>query len=43
MIFFDTEVFTHDWLLVTFDGKDFTYIENDDNLLQQYHQELRRH
>mgnify|MGYP004467470203 CR=1 FL=1 len=42
MIFFDTEVFTHDWLLVTFDGKDFTYIENDDNLLQQYHQDHKQ-
>lgn len=39
MIFFDMEVFNHDWLLVTFDGKDFTYIENDGELLQQYYQE----
>ena len=39
MIFFDMEVFTYDWLLVTFDGKDFTYIENDRELLQQYYQE----
>lgn len=39
MIFFDMEVFTHDWLLVTFDGKDFTYIENDTKLLQQYYQD----
>lgn len=39
MIFFDTEVFAHDWLLVTFDGKDFTYIENDRELLQQYYQD----
>lgn len=38
MLFFDMEVFTHDWLLVTFDGKDFTYIENDTKLLQQYYQ-----
>lgn len=38
MIFFDMEVFTHDWLLVTFDGKDFTYIENNAKLLQQYYQ-----
>ena len=37
MIFFDTEVFAYDWLLVTFDGKDFTYIENDRELLQQYY------
>lgn len=37
MIFFDTEVFAQDWLLVTFDGKDFTYIENDRELLQQYY------
>lgn len=33
------EVFTHDWLLVTFDGKDFTYIENDTKMLQQYYQD----
>lgn len=39
MIFFDMEVFNHDWLLVTFDGKDFTYIENDIELLQQYYQD----
>lgn len=39
MLFFDLEVFTHDWLLVTFDGKDFTYIENDTKLLQQYYQD----
>lgn len=39
MIFFDMEVFNHDWLLVTFDGKDFTYIENDKELLQQYYQD----
>lgn len=39
MIFFDMEVFTHDWLLVTFDGKQFTYIENDNKLLQQYYQD----
>nr|DAU49972.1 MAG TPA: DNA polymerase [Caudoviricetes sp.] len=39
MIFFDMEVFTHDWLLATFDGKDFTYIENDTKLLQQYYQD----
>ena len=39
MIFFDMEVFNHDWLLVTFDGKDFTYIENDGELLQQYYQD----
>lgn len=38
MIFFDTEVFAHDWLLVTFDGKEFTYIENDRELLQQYYE-----
>lgn len=37
MIFFDTEVFAQDWLLVTFDGKTFTYIENDRELLQQYY------
>lgn len=37
MIFFDTEVFAQDWLLVTFDGKEFTYIENDRELLQQYY------
>ena len=39
MIFFDMEVFTYDWLLVTFDGKEFTYIENDTKLLQQYYQD----
>nr|DAU43999.1 MAG TPA: DNA polymerase [Caudoviricetes sp.] len=39
MIFFDTEVFAYDWLLVTFDGKEFTYIENDTKLLQQYYQD----
>lgn len=38
MIFFDTEVFAHDWLLVTFDGVDFTYIENDNKMLQQYYE-----
>lgn len=37
MIFFDTEVFAYDWLLVAFDGKEFTYIENDRELLQQYY------
>lgn len=39
MIFFDCEVFAYDWLVVTFDGKDFTYIENDRELLQQYYQD----
>lgn len=39
MIFFDCEVFAYDWLVVTFDGKDFTYIENDRKLLQQYYQD----
>lgn len=39
MIFFDMEVFTYDWLLVTFDGKEFTYIENDRELLQQYYKD----
>lgn len=38
MIFFDCEVFACDWLVVTFDGKDFTYIENDKELLQQYYE-----
>lgn len=37
MIFFDTEVFAFDWLLVAFDGKEFTYIENDPKLLQQFY------
>ena len=37
MIFFDCDVFAYDWLVVTFDGKDFTYIENDKDLLQQYY------
>lgn len=39
MIFFDMEVFAYDWLLVTFDGKQFTYIENDNKLLQQFYQD----
>lgn len=39
MIFFDMEVFACDWLLVTFDGKDFTYIENNTKMLQQYYQD----
>lgn len=39
MIFFDMETFTYDWLLVTFDGKEFTYIENDTKLLQQYYKD----
>lgn len=39
MIFFDFEVFKHDWLLVTFNGKEFTRIENDrDTLLEYYEQ-----
>ena len=39
MIFFDFEVFMFDWLLVTFDGKEFTRIENDrDTLLEYYEQ-----
>nr|DAG43640.1 MAG TPA: DNA polymerase [Caudoviricetes sp.] len=42
MIFFDTEVFAYDWLLVTFDGKEFTYIENDTELLQQYYQDHKQ-
>lgn len=37
MIFFDMEVFSYNWLLVTFDGKEFTYIEDDRELLQQYY------
>lgn len=39
MIFFDLEVFAYDWLLVTFNGEQFTYIENDTKLLQQYYQD----
>lgn len=39
MIFFDFEVFAYDWLLVTFNGKDFNYIENDNKLLRQYYQD----
>ena len=39
MIFFDLEVFAYDWLLVTFDGKNFMYIENDAKMLQQYYQD----
>lgn len=38
MIFFDCEVFAYDWLLVAFDGKEFTYIENDRKLLQQFYE-----
>lgn len=39
MIFFDFETFKYDWLLVTFDGKEFTRIENDrDKLLKHYEQ-----
>lgn len=38
MIFFDCEVFAYDWLVVTFDGNEFAYIENDRELLQQYYQ-----
>ena len=37
MLFFDLEVFAYDWLLVTFDGKEFTYIENNRKLLHQYY------
>lgn len=37
MIFFDCEVFAYDWLVVTFDGNEFTYIENDRELLQRYY------
>lgn len=39
MIFFDTEVFSYDWLVVGFDGETWTYIENDGDLLQQYYNE----
>lgn len=42
MIFFDTEVFAYDWLLVTFDGKEFTYIENDRKLLQQFYEKHKQ-
>lgn len=42
MIFFDCEVFAYDWLVVTFNGKDFTYIENDRDLLQQYYQDHKK-
>ena len=39
MIFFDFEVFKYDWLLVTFNGTEFTRIENDrDRLLEYYEQ-----
>lgn len=38
MIFFDFEVFMFDWLLVTFDGKEFTKIENDRNKLLEYYE-----
>lgn len=39
MIFFDLEVFAYDWLLATFNGETWTYIENDRELLQQYYDE----
>lgn len=39
MIFFDTEVFKNDWLLVTFDGKKFTRIENDRQKLIDYYEQ----
>ena len=42
MIFFDTEVFAYDWLLVTFDGNEFTYIENDRELLRQYYNKHKK-
>lgn len=42
MIFFDCEVFAYDWLLVTFDGKEFTYIENDRELLQQFYNKHKK-
>lgn len=42
MIFFDTETFAYDWLLVAFDGKEFTYIENDRKLLQQFYEKHKR-
>lgn len=41
MIFFDTEVFAYDWLLVAFDGKEFTYIENDRKLLRQFYEKYK--
>lgn len=39
IIFFDTEVFKNDWMLVTFDGKDFTRIENDREALIKYYEQ----
>ncbi len=42
MIFFDCEVFAYDWLLVAFDGKEFTYIENDCELLQQFYNKHKK-
>ena len=39
MIFFDFEVFKYDWLLVTFNGKEFTRIENDRNKLLEYYEQ----
>lgn len=42
MIFFDCEVFAYDWLLVAFDGKEFTYIENDRELLQQFYNKHKK-
>ena len=42
MIFFDCEVFAYDWLLVAFDGKEFTYIENDRELLQRFYNKHKK-
>ena len=39
MIFFDFETFRYDWLLVTFNGKEFTRIENDRNKLLEYYEQ----
>lgn len=39
MLFFDTETFAYDWLLCTFNGQEFTYIENDIEMLQQYYED----
>lgn len=42
MIFVDTEVFANYWLFVAFNGKEFTYIENDHELLQQYYEKHKQ-
>lgn len=38
MIFLDCEVYMYNWLVVTFDGEKWTYIEDERELLQQYYE-----